>query len=184
MRRREFLEILAGAAAWPATASAQQSERVRRVGLLFGTTGSDLQAQSLINVTRQRLGELGWSEGHNIRIEERLTARRQQPSPRLRSRTGTVKTGRHRLRRNSAGSRLAAGHPHDSDRVPERQQSRWLRIRCEYCAARRQYHGLCSFEPEMGGKWLETLKEIAPGIARVALVYNPLIQASIFRPLT
>jgi putative ABC transport system substrate-binding protein len=75
MRRRDFIKVLGGtAAAWPVTVRAQQPERIRRVGVLMGAAENDLQAQSLISITRQRLEEFGWNEGRTIRIEERWTA--------------------------------------------------------------------------------------------------------------
>src|SRR5882724_13488075 len=74
MRRREFLGILGGGAGWPLVARAQPSGEMRRVGVLFGTAESDLEAKSLISKIRHRLEELGWSEGRNIRIEVRWTA--------------------------------------------------------------------------------------------------------------
>ena len=64
LRRRDFIKVIGGtAAAWPVTARAQQPERIRRVGVLMGPAESDLEAQSLISITRHRLEELGWSEG-------------------------------------------------------------------------------------------------------------------------
>jgi Fe2+ transport system protein FeoA len=74
MKRRAFITALGGALAWPLAARAQQGERTRRVGLLMGLVESDLEAQSLISRIRRRLEELGWSEGRNIRIEDRWTA--------------------------------------------------------------------------------------------------------------
>ncbi len=75
MRRRDFFKVIGGTVAgWPLTARAQQPERMRRVGVLMGLAESDLEAQSLISTTWHRLGELGWSEGRNIRIEDRWTA--------------------------------------------------------------------------------------------------------------
>ena len=70
MRRREFIVGLA-AAAWPLAPRAQQSERMRRIGLLLGYSESDTEGQASIAVLRQRLEELGWSEGRNVRIEVR-----------------------------------------------------------------------------------------------------------------
>jgi putative ABC transport system substrate-binding protein len=69
VKRREFITLLGGAAAaWPLTARAQQSERVRKVGLLMGIE-SDPEARSRIKAFRQRLEELGWSEDRNTKIE-------------------------------------------------------------------------------------------------------------------
>jgi ABC-type uncharacterized transport system substrate-binding protein len=68
MKRREFITLLGSAAAWPLAAGAQQAERMRKVGLLMGReSGPDARAH--VKVLRQRLGELGWSEDRNIRID-------------------------------------------------------------------------------------------------------------------
>ena len=69
MKRREFITLLGGAAAvWPLAARAQQSERMRKVGLLMGIE-SDPDARARVKALRQRLGELGWSEDRNIRTD-------------------------------------------------------------------------------------------------------------------
>jgi hypothetical protein len=62
MRRREFISLLGGAAAWPLTARAQQAERIRRIGVLLLVSASDADFQRRVAVLRQGLGELGWTE--------------------------------------------------------------------------------------------------------------------------
>ena len=75
MRRREFITLLGGtAAAWPVAARAQQSDRMRRLGLLVGFSEGDAEGQAIVAAFRQRLRELGWTEGRNIRIELRWAA--------------------------------------------------------------------------------------------------------------
>jgi putative ABC transport system substrate-binding protein len=69
MRRREFITLLGGAAAWPLTAHAQQAERMRRVGVLMAFAENDPEAQASITVFRQALQKLGWSDGRNVRID-------------------------------------------------------------------------------------------------------------------
>ena len=72
MQRREFIRLIgSAAAAWPITAHAQQSERMRRVGVLIGFAESDPSVQSWIAAFRSSLAKLGWIEGHNLRIELR-----------------------------------------------------------------------------------------------------------------
>jgi putative ABC transport system substrate-binding protein len=71
MRRREFIAGLGGAAAWPLVARAQQSDRMRRIGVLMGFPESDSQAQAYIAAFRDGLQKLGWAEGRNIRIDTR-----------------------------------------------------------------------------------------------------------------
>src|SRR5262249_46920709 len=71
LKRREFITLLGGAAAWPLTARAQQGERVRRVGLLMGVA-DDREGQARVTALKQGLQELGWTEGRNIQIETRF----------------------------------------------------------------------------------------------------------------
>src|SRR5262245_18197286 len=71
MRRREFITLLGGAAAWPLAARAQQVERVRRIGLLMGTA-DDQEGQARVTALKQGLQELGWTDGRNIQIETRF----------------------------------------------------------------------------------------------------------------
>jgi putative tryptophan/tyrosine transport system substrate-binding protein len=75
MRRRDFIKLLGGAAAgWPLAARAQRGERVRRLGVLTGFAEDDPTGQKVVAAFRQRLAELGWAEGRNVRIEVRWAA--------------------------------------------------------------------------------------------------------------
>src|SRR5262245_45360724 len=75
LKRREFVTLLGGAAAaWPLAARAQQGERVRRISVLMGHLESDSKAQAHIAAVRDGLHKLGWTEGHNTRIDTRWTA--------------------------------------------------------------------------------------------------------------
>src|SRR6516225_10193989 len=73
MRRRDFIKVIAGsAAAWPLAAGAQEDDRVRRIGFLDITTENDPETQTLIGEFTQRLQELGWTSGRNVRIDFRF----------------------------------------------------------------------------------------------------------------
>jgi hypothetical protein len=72
MRRREFITVIGGAAAWPLAARAQR--RVRRVGLLMTMAETEPEAQARLTSFRAALQQLGWTEGHNIRIDYRFAA--------------------------------------------------------------------------------------------------------------
>jgi putative ABC transport system substrate-binding protein len=75
IRRREFITLLGGAAvAWSLAARAQQGERIRRIGVLMAVGENDPDVRLGLNAFLQSLNELGWSEGHNFRIEYRLRA--------------------------------------------------------------------------------------------------------------
>ena len=69
--RREFVALLAGAATWPLAARAQQGERMRRIGVLAAYAENDPEAQARINTFRRALQELGWTDGHNVRVDYR-----------------------------------------------------------------------------------------------------------------
>jgi len=71
MRRREFIGGLAGAAAWPLSVRAQQTDRMRRVGVLMGVAENEAEGQSRIKAFRQGLEDWGWAEGRNLRVDYR-----------------------------------------------------------------------------------------------------------------
>ena len=75
MRRRDFLALLSGAAAWPIAAWAQQDERIRRIGvLLSGGGANDPDVQANVAAFRQVLQQMGWTDGRNVRIDYRSPA--------------------------------------------------------------------------------------------------------------
>ena len=74
MRRREFITLLGGAATWPLAASAQQRERVRRIGMLNTFAAKDPEGQARIAALLQALQPLGWTVGTNLRIDQRWGA--------------------------------------------------------------------------------------------------------------
>jgi putative ABC transport system substrate-binding protein len=173
MRRREFITLLGGATTWPLGVRAQQPERIRQVGLLIGTAKSDLEAQSLMRRTRYRLEELGWSEGRNIRIEDRWTA---GDSNRLQAYAAELAE----LKPDvivCEGTPVVAALQQATRTIPIVFVNANNPIGSGFVASIARpggnITGLVSFEPAMGGKWLETLKEIAPDVARVGLIYNP-----------
>ena len=71
IRRRDFITLLGGAAAWPLAARGQQSSRVRRIGVLMPTAADDPQSLARVGAFLQGLQELGWTDGRNVRIEYR-----------------------------------------------------------------------------------------------------------------
>jgi ABC-type uncharacterized transport system substrate-binding protein len=74
VRRRKFIVVFGAAAAWPLAGDAQQSERIRRVGVLMPWSENDPVAQASVNAFAQALESLGWVEGKNIRIDYRFAA--------------------------------------------------------------------------------------------------------------
>ena len=74
MKRRDFITLLGGAAAWPLAARAQQAERIRRIGVLMAYAENDREYQSHLAAFREELQKLGWTEGHNVQIDYRWAA--------------------------------------------------------------------------------------------------------------
>ena len=74
MRRRDFLTVMSGLAAWPIAVHAQQADRVRRIGVLVGLSENDPGMKPRLVGFRQELERLGWIEGHNVRVDYRYAA--------------------------------------------------------------------------------------------------------------
>jgi putative ABC transport system substrate-binding protein len=174
MRRREFITAIAGsAAAWPLAAHAQQPEPMRRIGVLMGFPESDSQAQSFIAAFRDGLQKLGWTNGRNIRIDTRwpgfdAESRQRfakelvalQPDLILSHTTPTTAALLQQTRTipiifatvtDPIGSGFVASLPRPGGIVT----------------------GFTLIEPTMATKWVELLKEIAPRVNRVAMLFNP-----------
>jgi len=173
MRRRAFITLLGGAAAWPLAASAQQSDRVRRVGVLSNFAESDLEAQSMVEALHQTLQELGWVEGRNLRIDHRWAAGNPtriqafakalitlQPDvivghvtpavTALRKETSTIPIVFIQVS-DPIGAGFIANLAHPGGNIT----------------------GFTTYEASMVGKWVEMLKEVAPRVSRLAFLFNP-----------
>src|SRR5262249_62217352 len=72
LQRREFITLLGGAAAWPLAAHAQQPDQVPAIGMLIGYAEDDPETQARLAAFREGLGQLGWIEGRNVRIDYRF----------------------------------------------------------------------------------------------------------------
>jgi ABC-type uncharacterized transport system substrate-binding protein len=174
MKRREFITLLGGAAAWPLAARAQQPERMRRIGVLMGLPESDSQAQGYIATFRDGLHKLGWTEGRDTRIDTRWAAPGDtqlmqrfakelvalQPDIILSNTTPTTTALLQQTRTipivfvivgDPIGSGFVASFPRPGGNVT----------------------GFNVSEPTQSGKWVELLKEVAPRVAKVAILFNP-----------
>jgi hypothetical protein len=87
VRRREFITLLGGAAAWPLAARAQRPGDMRRIGVLMASAESDGEGQAYIGAFREELQKLGWTEGRNIRIDYRWSATDLEAMRQIRNRT-------------------------------------------------------------------------------------------------
>jgi putative tryptophan/tyrosine transport system substrate-binding protein len=174
MKRRQFITLLGGAAvAWPLAADAQQPNQMRRIGFLQGLAESDPEAQARTIAFRQALDALGWTEGRNIRIDYRFAG----GDPRR------VQTYAAELV-NSVPDLIVA---HSSPVVAAlKQATRTIPIVvavtndplgqgfvASLARPGGNITGFAFVEFPIVGKWLELLKEMAPGVRRVALIFNP-----------
>ena len=173
MRRREFITLLGGAAAWPVAARAQQPERMRRIGVLSAFADDDPDMQAWLPAFRQGLERLGWSEGRNVRIDTRFARANVDQHQALAkelvalqpdvivAQTTPVVTA---LQRESRA--LPIVFVYVSDPVGSGLVASLARPGGNLT-------GLLLYEASIVGKWLAMLREIAPRIARAALVADP-----------
>jgi putative ABC transport system substrate-binding protein len=177
MRRREFIKVIVGSAAWPLAARAQQAQRMRRIGVLTALPANDAEGQARVAAFLQGLQELGWSVGRNVIVDIRWS------------------TGNSGDTRKYAMELVALGPDvilaYSSDAVaPLLQVTSTVPIVFAVVAdpvvggyidslARPggNITGFVSFEYSISGKWLQLLKEIAPGVTRVAVLRDPSIAA-------
>jgi putative ABC transport system substrate-binding protein len=180
MQRREFITLLGGAAAaWPLAARAQRTDRVRRIGVLTGTAADDPEAQARHAAFLQGLEQLGWIDGRNVRIDARWTA-------------GNTANTRKYAKELVAlapdvilvGGGASIGALLETTRsvpivfafVPDPVGSGFVD---SLSRPGGNATGFMQFEYSLCGKWLELLKEIAPGVTRAAVLWDPSIPAGI-----
>ncbi len=173
MRRREFIALLGGVAAWPLPLSAQQPDGMRRIGVLMAYGESDREGQAWVAAFREGLQKLGWTEGRNIGIDIRWPTADEElierfakelvalrPDLILTQNTPTTAAILRQTRTipiifanvfDPVSSRLVASLPRPGGNVT----------------------GFLNLEGSIAGKWLELLKEVAPRVTRVAFLFHP-----------
>jgi putative tryptophan/tyrosine transport system substrate-binding protein len=173
LKRREFMSLLGGAAAWPLAARAQQPEQKRRIGVLIPYAENDPEAQPRVTALRRGLAQLGWTEGRNVRLEYRWSAsdaasiRRLarelvelQPDVILTESTPVTSAALHETRTipivfvqvgDPVGSGFVASFPRPGGNAT----------------------GFNNIPLTMTGKWLELLLEVVPRTVRVMFLFNP-----------
>jgi len=170
VKRRDFI---AGVAAWPLVARAQQGDRVRRIGVLMPFDENDPEGKRRVSAFTQALSDLGWTDGRNLRMDlrwwgediNRLRALAPElvgSQPDIILVNGTQETlALQRETRTipivfaNGGDPVAGGLVARLDRPSG------------------NITGFGYLEATLGGKWLELLSEIAPGLKRVAIMFNP-----------
>jgi putative ABC transport system substrate-binding protein len=177
LKRREFITLLGGAAvAWPLEARAQQPQRMRRVGVLHPTAENDPETQVRNKALRQGLAALGWTEGRNILIDYRYAA---ADATRIKAYAAEmVSAGPDLILATNTPVLAALRHgnplPIVFVQVTDPIDQGFI---ASLARPGGNITGFTNFEPAMASKWLEMLKEIAPGVARVALMFNPITAA-------
>jgi putative tryptophan/tyrosine transport system substrate-binding protein len=172
MTRREFIAALGGAVAWPLAARAQQVDRIRRVVVLMGIA-NDAEARARSVALHEGLQELGWTIGRNIQIDYRFA---DGDAEQIRAYANeAVASGPDLILAQSNPVLIALREATHTQPIVFLQVSDPVGGGFVENLARPggNITGFTNFEPEMGSKWLQTLKEIAPAVERVAVVVQP-----------
>jgi putative ABC transport system substrate-binding protein len=183
MRRREFIAGLGGAAAWPLAARAQQGDRVRRIGVLMPGDENDPVWNPRLRAFTQTLADLGWTDGRNVRMalrwfgddRDRIRTLAQELvglQPDIILTNGTPPTVALQRETQTIPIVFAGlGDPVITGIVPQINHPGG------------NITGFANNEPPLGGKWLELLSEIAPGLKRAVIMFNPdTTPASVYMP--
>jgi putative tryptophan/tyrosine transport system substrate-binding protein len=173
MQRRRFIALIGGAAAWPFVAQGQQSERVRLIGVLLPAAVNDPEYLAWLDAFRQALQELGWAAGRNVRIDihwamsnpadlGRQAAELVALAPDVILAPGT----------NAVGALMRATHsvPIVFPIIADPVSGGFVD---SLAHPGHNATGFMLFEYSISGKWLELLKQIAPGVKRVAVLGDP-----------
>ena len=180
MRRREFITLVGGAAAWPMVARAQQNERVRRIGVLVASSADDAEFQARVAAFNEGLAQLGWTEGRNVRIDTRWATTNadelRKHAAELAAPTPDVLVG-------ASGTTTVAALLQATRTVPIVFAIVVDPVGAGFVASLARpggnATGFTMFEYGMAGKWLELLKQIAPGVTRAAVLRDPAIASGI-----
>jgi putative ABC transport system substrate-binding protein len=180
MRRREFMTLLGGAAAWPLAVRAQQPERMRRIGVLMASAADDPVSQARIAAFLQGLSRLGWTDDRNVRIDIRWAT------------TNADDLRRHAAELVALAPEVLVAGTGTATVAPLLQATRTLPIVfvividpvgagfvTSLDRPGGNATGFLMFEYGLSGKWLELLKQIAPGVTRAAVVRDPGVASGI-----
>jgi putative tryptophan/tyrosine transport system substrate-binding protein len=173
MRRRDFIAGLGSAAAAPLAARAQQGDRVRRIGVLMPYDETDPNGKTYVSAFTQALADLGWTDGRNVRMDlrwgsddtNRMRALAQELvglQPDMIVTNGTLESVA--LQRETRTIPIVFANV--TDPVAQRIVARLDRPSGNIT-------GFANLEATLGGKWLGLLSEIAPGLKRAAIMFNP-----------
>jgi putative ABC transport system substrate-binding protein len=179
VKRREFITLIAGAAAWPLAAHAQQREQMRRIGVLMNLGSDDAEGQARNAAFLQGLQELGWTVGRNVRIEYRWGAGdaelfRRHASELVALAPDVIL---------AAGGAVVPSLLQATRTVPIVFTGTPDPVGAGFVESLARPGGNATgftiFEYGTSGKWLELLKEIAPHVTRAAVIRDPAIAAGL-----
>jgi putative ABC transport system substrate-binding protein len=183
MKRREFMTLLGGAAAWPLAARAQQGDRMRRIGVLMPYDENDPVTKTMLSAFTQALASLGWTDGRNVRMDLRWHGDDTNRIPALAQELVGLQPDIIVTNTTAATAAVQGGtrtipivfanvtDPVATGIVPRLDRPSG------------NVTGFAIFEGTLGGKWLELLADIAPGLKRTAIMFNPdTIPASAYMP--
>jgi putative tryptophan/tyrosine transport system substrate-binding protein len=173
MKRREFIAGLGSAAAWPLAARAQQGDRVRRIGVLRAGDEKDPEQKRPYSAFTQAIADLGWTDGRNVRIDLRwgggdITRMRALAQELVGLQLDIILTG---------GNAATAAVQRETRTIPivftnvTDPVASGIVPRLDRPSGNTT--GFGSLEASLGGKWLELLSDIAPGLKRAAIMFNP-----------
>ena len=174
LRRREFIAVLGGVTAWSLAVSAQQAERMRRIGVLVGGDGTDPVTKALQATFVEGLRNLGWIDGRNLRIDTRWYAGEAER---------TLRTFATDLLRLSPDVIFSSGTANLEALLRQGPTMPIIFIQVSDPVAQGfvsnlahpggNITGFAAYEFSIGGKWIDLLKKIAPGLSRVTIIFNP-----------
>jgi len=180
MRRRQFLELLGGvAASYPFSLRAQQADRMRRVSVLVGLAADTTEGQAALAVFVQALRDMGWVDGRNVKIEARWSGGHADDARKYAAELASlapdvlVATGG-----ASVGALLDASKsiPVVFANVPDPVGSGFVE---SLSRPGGRATGFIQFEYNLSGKWLGLLKQVAPRVTNVAVLWDPTIIAGV-----
>jgi putative tryptophan/tyrosine transport system substrate-binding protein len=173
VKRREAITLIGGIAAWPLAAHAQQPDRVRRIGVMMQLVESEPLSQLYVSTLTNRLRDFGWIEGRNLRVDYRWNTR--EPD--------SARAGAKELVALQADVIVAHG---TASLVALRQETDTIPIVFTLVSEpvangfveslahpSGNITGFSNLEASIGAKWVEMIKEIAPHVGRVAIIFNP-----------
>jgi putative ABC transport system substrate-binding protein len=175
MRRRAFISLLVGAAAWPLSARAQQGEQMRRVGVLMSLAADDPEGQARVTAFVQGLQELGWTVGRNVRIDYRWPAGDAERSRRYAAELVALAPD---VILAGAGSvvpsllQATRTVPIVFTQTPDPVGAGFVN---SLARPGGNVTGFTTYEYGISAKWLELLKEIAPHVTRAAVIRDAAI---------